>query len=174
MKTKRLLILAKELERLIKLPKSKMPIKFDMKCWGAQKLEKYNKRLVPTKYACLTQACAFGTAATIPALRKAGLVLRHDPDSYLGNCNLAVQFKENTGIYAAVKFFDIPKSMAVFLFEPNEYPFRHRNGKPALKAVVARIKALVAGAPLIEAIAEAKINNLEEGQFSTALAEIKF
>lgn len=69
------------------------------------------------RFDCGTAACAFGFACTIPAFRRAGLML--DDTGSHGN----VYFKNLSGrerLAAAALFFDISGDAAMYLFEANK------------------------------------------------------
>jgi len=109
--------------------------------------------------ACGTVACAFGYAALDPLMQAAGLSLRvYLGGDVLGNTIHTIEeynerLKGNTGLRctpcfagsmdyeAAAEFYDITKSAAAYLFDPDSYP--NRSWKITPGDVIDRVQRVI-------------------------------
>jgi hypothetical protein len=112
------LVLAEFLET--RVPASK----FDLDSWTQDDCA--------TGVSCDTAACAVGWACSIPEFRAYGFVLN-------GNPNAEPFFDGELGWEAVIKFFDIHRSAAEFLFYSGKY-----DDEPSITNVATRIRNFVA------------------------------
>lgn len=145
MNKRRLLKLADLLEADAK---NKKGVSFDLTAWAKKRdaevpdwFSTHNftrGEIVPV--SCNTAACAWGLAAISGAFKKQGV-------GYMiaGSGMLLPTFEGRREIRAAIRFFDINKDQAWFLFDPEKYPAAFRKGAKGERYVAKRIRDFVAG-----------------------------
>lgn len=143
MNKRRLLKLADLLEADAK---NKKGVKFDLSSWAVPAggiVFEGDERTVPVD--CNTSACAMGLACISGAFKREGLTYEFDYSMTWNGFILEPRHEGRSGFEAAASLFDIVRSDAFFLFDPDQYPPNKVKGAAAERFVAKRIRDFVAG-----------------------------
>ncbi len=115
-------------------------LKFDIRTWGTHHATDHK----PTEHNfCGTTACAWGTIALSPRIKRMGVKTKWAFNDFVGAPTMQITFKRKAAEDAAAKFFGIPVSVADWLFIPIEYAL---HGSEIRKHhVLRRMKAVLKG-----------------------------